>query len=463
MDKPSRVFNASDIYPAKMQLLPAAHAAREAIEHGAKVRQWLAVVRAGDLVAIKALREKGFSVSSRDSEGFTGLHLASQTGQCSIVQYLLEQGAQPNDRNASGNTALHLVAFECQEHHNAANKITEKIENQRREKLRRVIEATSAVATLDVYCAFENELKALEGQLNTEKVLIDTFWSIARVLIEKGAHINVRNKQGKRAEDICSFLMDEEVYVPWLQALTNKEFTEENKAICNKYLSIGADPNNKKGVPILHVLVSRNFQKAAELLLANGARMTEAEPELRFTALHIAGMYQNAPLVNALLICPQGSPAQSFDRHISLLKAQQAMVTLQWYIKQSGSLPEMPKEVLYRIYSLLLPKTKDLINRVPLRELVRYKKFLGKQVLVDALVERHMRMVTQALHEKEFRGLLPYQAARNPTILAELPGFMRLVIGLEAPNEVSKLLDPAENVLEKQRAVITANYTKLLA
>ncbi len=489
MDKSVRLTRFPYVYSTEAGLLPAGLAARKALLAGlaaVKVQEWLAVVRAGDLQAITTLLQKGANVTCSDIRGTTALHAAAEAGHCSAVELLLAHGARPNDQEASGNTALHLVVTKLQSHRDAilamnlkVKKVVERLEHLKQEiesKLGTVrqgsiyIDQRSAQerslypvqASADKYNELVDKLKSHQIELVDQEKLAESFYTIGQVLIKKGACINVFNKNGKNAKDICPSAINDLVYVPWWQALTKEELTEADKAICSQYLRIGANPNyqNDEGIPVLHMLVRGHWQKSAELLLQNGAFLAKKERENGFTVLHVAAINKEPSISKALLVCPQGSPAQSLNKHISLLKVQQAMATLEWCLTQSDCLPEMPREVLWRIYSFLLPKTKELIDRVPLSELARYKKFLGKQVLVNALVARHMRIVANALKEKDSMGLCAHQVARNP-VRIEILGINR-AWALDQPNEVSKLLDPAEGALKKLRPVIVANYTKLL-
>jgi ankyrin repeat protein len=47
----------------------------------------------GYLVIVQMLLEKGIDINTRDSQGWTALHLAAERGQHEVVKLLLDRGA----------------------------------------------------------------------------------------------------------------------------------------------------------------------------------------------------------------------------------------------------------------------------------------------------------------------------------------------------------------------------------
>ena len=62
------------------------------------------------LEKVSKLVEKGANVNSKDSAGFTPLHLAVDAEDEAICLFLIEKGASINARSEEGFTPLHLAA-----------------------------------------------------------------------------------------------------------------------------------------------------------------------------------------------------------------------------------------------------------------------------------------------------------------------------------------------------------------
>lgn len=75
-----------------------------------QAQQLLEAVLAGDRQSVQELLEAGVSVSVRDDQGLTGVHLAASKGNLDMLKLLLEKGASVNTRDQYGITPLHLAA-----------------------------------------------------------------------------------------------------------------------------------------------------------------------------------------------------------------------------------------------------------------------------------------------------------------------------------------------------------------
>jgi ankyrin repeat protein len=75
-------------------------------------RDYLAVLRSGDVRKLREALDHGASANARDAAGNTPLIHAASYGDLSSVRFLLERGAQVNATNAAGATALMRAAFD---------------------------------------------------------------------------------------------------------------------------------------------------------------------------------------------------------------------------------------------------------------------------------------------------------------------------------------------------------------
>jgi ankyrin repeat protein len=69
----------------------------------------------GDLIKLKELVEKGFSINEFDELDKTPLHYAAEKELFEIVSFLIDSGADVNSRNEknAGNTPLRQIAERC--------------------------------------------------------------------------------------------------------------------------------------------------------------------------------------------------------------------------------------------------------------------------------------------------------------------------------------------------------------
>ena len=120
------------------------------------------VSEAGRVDVVRMLIESGVDVSAQDKDGQTPLHLALKAKHVDIVYLLIKRGADVSAQNKDGQTPLHL-AYEWQP-------------------------SSSDLELIDgAYVSARNKLH-LASQDG---------WKVVRMLIEHGASVSVRNKDGQ--------------------------------------------------------------------------------------------------------------------------------------------------------------------------------------------------------------------------------------------------------------------------
>ena len=70
----------------------------------------LDAVKAGDIVAVRRLLERGANVNARDNSQETPLHHAASRGNTEVAALLIEKGADVNARDMNHKTPLHWAA-----------------------------------------------------------------------------------------------------------------------------------------------------------------------------------------------------------------------------------------------------------------------------------------------------------------------------------------------------------------
>ncbi|VUD56296.1 hypothetical protein TDB9533_01949 [Thalassocella blandensis] len=165
----------------------------------------------GSLDTIKQLNADGVDVlSEKDESGNTPLMVASCWGHLNVVEYLLDMGANIEEKNKNG---LAPIVFACQ---SGMHEVAELL--LRRGADNRVLNADGESLLM---------VASMQGNLDTIKVLLDSGLDasyqddagytaamytafnrdkisgvdILKLLIEKGADINVRSNEGKSLED----------------------------------------------------------------------------------------------------------------------------------------------------------------------------------------------------------------------------------------------------------------------
>ncbi len=278
----------------------------------------------------------------------------------------------------------------------------------------------------------------------------DLYKDRAIQLIKSGAYINAPNLNRHLMWDIV-------YYHIWLAIEDGDVVTVE------KYLRIGANPDfieEEAGHTTLHWSINCNKPEAARKLLFGGAKSTSNlsfEPGAA-TVLHYAANRGTYTMVETLLCSPQGSPSVYSSTYNDKKTLQEIFTFLCCMHRNKDTITELPSEVCHNICKFMLPAPAALIELVPLQQISKYIKFLGRTTLIKALTKRHMELMGTALtinsdiNRGDVLALPPHQYTR----LSEFDD----IDLLKDEKAVRRALDPAH--LEEHRAAIEANYTKLL-
>ncbi|KAF7645591.1 hypothetical protein LDENG_00201500 [Lucifuga dentata] len=168
----------------------------------AKEKVFNIIASGGSLAQLQELL-KEIDINTVNSSNETLLHVAAEHGHLSVIQLLLQKGARLDLQDNKGHTALHRAAS-----------------RGHTEAVRALLKAGSSIYTLDVQAKTPIHLAAENEHLESVKVLVaeetsssksqtqDTFlhmaarddnWSLAELLLQSGAAVDVRNKQKQTA------------------------------------------------------------------------------------------------------------------------------------------------------------------------------------------------------------------------------------------------------------------------
>jgi len=239
----------------------------------------------GQVEAAKVLLANGADVNAEDRGGRTPLHWASSSGKDAIIRVLLESGAHVNAKDEQGRTALR-------------DAIDAHLSTDRTSTLSLLIDRG---AVLDVFTSSAlNHPEALRSILQANPTTVEArggplresplhvaaqFGSTeaARVLLERGAQIDVRRIDGHTALHVAA---------KWGRTET-----------AQLLVTSGADPNaeaKRTRYRPLHLAAQEGHTAVAELLLDAGADV-DATDWQRCTPLHWAAGTGRSELVQLLL------------------------------------------------------------------------------------------------------------------------------------------------------------------
>ncbi|KAK6333308.1 hypothetical protein TWF718_011125 [Orbilia javanica] len=140
----------------------------------------------GGLIAPMLLERKADIGARKEPSGDTPLHLAAEKGHVTAVRHLLGHGADPAERNNSGMTPLHRA-----------------VEDGRTKIV--------LVLLLEVGNRHFIDIQDNDGETALHKAIQYEEVEITRVLLEKGADINITTNDGRTAIDLASEAEDDRI------------------------------------------------------------------------------------------------------------------------------------------------------------------------------------------------------------------------------------------------------------
>ncbi|CAB0030145.1 unnamed protein product [Trichogramma brassicae] len=200
-------------------------------------------------------------VNAQDKSGNSPLHWALDKKHVKIAEWLLKNShADPNLANAAGLTPLQIICI---------NKVYDDIyDDDFVELLFKISEERNQTVQVNIRFEFGNTLLHLavcKGKLK-----------MAGLLLRRGADPNLTNEKGLTPLHIISQECDDD-----------GEFLETFFAINDKVgRTVLVDIQNSKGDTALHLALTSDNKKAAELLLRRGANPNVANKE-KSTPLHV--------------------------------------------------------------------------------------------------------------------------------------------------------------------------------
>jgi ankyrin repeat protein/tetratricopeptide (TPR) repeat protein len=211
----------------------------------------LLVVQGGHIENVQMVLDHGANIGSTDPGGQTALHLAARGGNLEIAHLLLQKGANVNAQDKEGETPLD-----------------------------RAVEAHSlTLAWLFIQSGANVNLQNAHG--DTPLMLSLGNSDIARVLLDHGANIEARNKDGYSALFLAA---DQPVGITQL--------------LVDHHANVSATAND--GSTPLHMAASKGRADIAAILLSHGASATVPDHS-GATPLHRAAESGNAELVQTLI------------------------------------------------------------------------------------------------------------------------------------------------------------------
>jgi ankyrin repeat protein len=177
---------------------------------------------AGKIKLVTLLLDKGADINARSVKGSTPLYLAAESDRPPVVQTLVERGADPNIPGRSGLTAIAAAAYNGAEdsvklllQHGANPKA---LDNEGKDAI--VYAAGRAYAPIvallieagvDVNRRYGHGLTALMWAAGHDASAgVEDVRATLKLLIDRGAALNLKDDRGKTAADIARDLGDEQ-------------------------------------------------------------------------------------------------------------------------------------------------------------------------------------------------------------------------------------------------------------
>jgi hypothetical protein len=178
--------------------------------------QLIEAVHKGDLKTVTTLLEKGAAVNARDPDGRTGLMWAARMGPSKIVELLIREGAELNGKGKRGETALMMAMAGGL----ATGVYTVKLlldsgadvnarDMDGRTALMYLLEPSISVVAKSSKFSYGEPFVHSNGEVRYGSGVLlddqarDQYKNIVQLLLEKGAKVNPRDKEGRTALMRC--------------------------------------------------------------------------------------------------------------------------------------------------------------------------------------------------------------------------------------------------------------------
>lgn len=245
---------------------------------------------------IHHLIQCNIDLNAQDVLGHTVLHYAVDSLNIAFVEILLSQGANVNLRNKEGMTPLDLVIMKYEFY----------LKRKAIELMNKITLDTKTIGS----ASFKEEL--FVNALNKNKLI-----EIVRMLLENGSEINSCCKSNEMTplhyavksgnRDMVVFLVENSANINAIGAKDetplNIAIAYEHEEIAKYLISKGAIVNHGfNNDMLLHMAVFNKNENLVDLLLKNDADVTVKYKEDGRTALHLAVTYECSKIAEMLLV-----------------------------------------------------------------------------------------------------------------------------------------------------------------